>query len=249
MVTREMLYYINLRQAYLLSPLYASRISSRTVLFTSVPTAYANEAKMRRMFGKKLKNIWITSDTKALADLVDQRTKTALKLEAAETKLIKLANDARLKAAKKGGHPEELPTDNTDAGEEDLSGSVAAKYIPAKKRPTHRLKFLVGKKVDTINWSRQEIERLNPLIDQEQRKHKAGDAMPLHAAIVEFYDQTEAQAAFQMVAHHQVSIHFPYNHAPGRPSWCHFTVLCGHILTAYFQATSHVEPRNWLCSW
>ncbi len=36
MITRESIYYINLRQAYLLSPLYAERLSSRTVLFTSV---------------------------------------------------------------------------------------------------------------------------------------------------------------------------------------------------------------------
>lgn len=224
MVTRELLYYINLRQAYLLSPLYASRISSRTVLFTSVPTAYADEAKMRRMFGKKLKNVWITSDTKALSDLVDQRTKTAMKLEAAETKLIRLANDARLKTAKKGGSFEEQSVDNTEAGEEDLSGSVASKYVPAKKRPTHRLKFLIGKKVDTINWSRQEIERLQPLIDQDQRSHKAGEAKSLHAAIVEFYEQTEAQAAFQMVAHHQVSLLrlscTLRDHSCVIPDWC-----------------------------
>ena len=37
MITRESIYYINLRQAYLLSPFYAARISSRTVLFCSVP--------------------------------------------------------------------------------------------------------------------------------------------------------------------------------------------------------------------
>lgn len=197
MVTREMLYYINLRQAYLLSPLYASRISSRTVLFTSVPSAYASEVKIRRMFGKKLKNVWITSDTKELAKLVDERTKAAMKLEAGETKLIKLANDARLKAAKKAGNPEDQQIDDSEAGDE--SGSAASHFIPAKKRPTHRLKLLIGKKVDTINWSRHEIERLNPLIDQEQRKHKAGEANPLHAVFVEFYDQTEAQAAFQMV--------------------------------------------------
>lgn len=36
MITRESIYYINLRQAYLLSPLYSARLSSRTVLFTSV---------------------------------------------------------------------------------------------------------------------------------------------------------------------------------------------------------------------
>ena len=74
MVTRESIYYINLRQAYLLSPLYASRISSRTVLFQAVPTEYANETRIRRMFGEELKNVWIASDAKKLEDMVDERT-------------------------------------------------------------------------------------------------------------------------------------------------------------------------------
>jgi len=43
MITRESIYYINLRQAYLMSPFYTSRISSRTVLFTSVPEDYMDE--------------------------------------------------------------------------------------------------------------------------------------------------------------------------------------------------------------
>lgn len=43
MITRESIYFINLRQAYLMSPFYTSRISSRTVLFTSVPEDYMDE--------------------------------------------------------------------------------------------------------------------------------------------------------------------------------------------------------------
>src|ERR1700759_4603398 len=81
MVTREMIYYINLRQAYLLSPLYAKRMSSRTVLFQSVPQDYADEHKIRRMFGSELKNVWVASDVKALEEMVEERTKAAMKLE------------------------------------------------------------------------------------------------------------------------------------------------------------------------
>lgn len=43
MITRESIFYINLRQAYLMSPFYTSRMSSRTVLFTSVPEDYMDE--------------------------------------------------------------------------------------------------------------------------------------------------------------------------------------------------------------
>lgn len=200
MVTREMIFYINLRQAYLLSPLYAQRMSSRTVLFQGVPNEYANEQKMRVMFGDKLKNVWIASDTKELDEWVSQRTKAAMKLEGAETKLIKLANKTRLKAEKKG---EQLPAAEEDVETGGQSGSVAARYISPKDRPTHKLKPLIGKKVDTINWSREEIARLNPMIESAQNTYRAGEAKPLNGVFVEFYNQTEAQAAYQMLAHHQ----------------------------------------------
>lgn len=202
MVTREMIFYVNLRQAYLLSPLYAERMSSRTVLFQSVPQQYANEAKIRQMFGDQLKNVWIASTTKELEKMVEERMKAAMKLEAAETKLVKLCNQARLTQAKKGAVNSEA-LDNTDPELGGESGSVAARWISPKDRPTHRLKLLVGKKVDTINWAREEIARLNPLIEKEQNTYRSGESPPLNGVFVEFYRQTDAQSAFQMVAHHQ----------------------------------------------
>lgn len=202
MVTREMIFFINLRQAYLLSPLYSERISSRTVLFQSVPREYANEGKIRQMFGDELKNVWVASDTEKLEDLVNDRAKAAMKLETAETKLIKLCNKVRLKQEKNGSQNEEALR-NTDPEVGGESGSVAARWISPKQRPTHRLKPLIGKKVDTINWAREEIARLNPLIERKQNTYKAGEAEPKNAVFVEFYRQTDAQAAYQMVTHHQ----------------------------------------------
>ncbi|EXJ84337.1 hypothetical protein A1O3_05004 [Capronia epimyces CBS 606.96] len=204
LVTREMIYYINLRQAYLSSPLYASRLSSRTVLFQSVPTEYANEAKIRRLFGDELKNVWIASDAKELSEMVDERYKLCIKLETAETKLIKLANDARLKSVQ--GKESEMGNRQVASYEEEYgneSGAAAARWVRPKDRPTHRLKFLVGKKVDTINWCREEIAKLNPRIEAEQNKYRSGESKPKNAVFVEFWNQTQAQSAFQMVAHHQ----------------------------------------------
>lgn len=202
LVTREMIFYVNLRQAYLLSPLYSERISSRTVLFQSVPENMANETKIRRMFGDQLKNVWIASDAEHLEDMVEERTKAAMKLEAAETKLIKLCNQARLKQVKKGQlNTEALQNPDPEFARE--SGSVAARWISPKQRPTHRLKPLIGKKVDTINWARGEISRLNPLIEEEQDQYRAGQLAPKNGVFVEFYRQTDAQAAYQMVTHHQ----------------------------------------------
>lgn len=201
MITRESLYYINLRQAYLLSPLYASRISSRTVLFSSVPDNYLNEQRIRTMFGDKLKNLWIPTDVKDLEEKVKERDKISLKLEGAEIKLIKLANQARLKSAKKGHSSDAPPRIENDVEAEP--GSAAARWITPKQRPTHRLKPVIGKKVDTINWSRSELDRLIPEVREEQHLHRAGDPKFINSVFVEFYNQTEAQAAYQMVAHHQ----------------------------------------------
>jgi calcium permeable stress-gated cation channel len=201
MVTRESIYYINLRQAYLLSPLYAHRISSRSVLFSSVPDAYASEAKMRQMYGSKLKNVWVATQTKVLEEKVEERNKVAMKLEAAETKLIKMADDARRKSLKKGSGDVEGAVAHGDISGE--SGSAAARWVKPKQRPTHKLKPLIGKKVDTINWCRSELQRLIPEVAKEQDLHRSGNAPSSNTVIVEFYNQTEAQAAYQMVAHHQ----------------------------------------------
>lgn len=199
MIARELVFYISLRQAYLLSPLYSNRISSRTVLFTSVPEEFLNEGKLRKTFGKAVKHIWIARDCEKIEELVKERDQVAFKLEAAETKLIKLAGAARLKAIKKGT----APTDEPEVGLDGESGSVAARWIDPKQRPTHRLKFLIGKKVDTINWCRSELDRLIPEVDALQESHRAGEAKYIPSVFIEFYTQTEAQAAYQSLAHHQ----------------------------------------------
>ncbi|KAJ5757788.1 uncharacterized protein N7511_006482 [Penicillium nucicola] len=203
LITREHIFYINLRQAYLFSPAYANRISSRTVLFTAVTSDLLDKEKVRITFGRdKVKNVWIASDTKELEEKVKDRDSAAMKLEGAETKLIVMANKARNKALKKQGSAETPETDIGDGQFDDESGSVAARWVQAKDRPTHRLKMLIGKKVDTINWCRAEIERLTPEIEELQAKHRAGDVKLVSSIFVEFHHQADAQASYQSVAHH-----------------------------------------------
>lgn len=196
MITRECIYYINLRQAYLVSPLYSERVSSKTVLFVSVPQQYLNEAVLREMLGPSVVRIWIPRDTKDLEEQVKDRDKICFKLEAAETKLIKTANGNRIKAAKKGD-----PVAGSDGAEE--AGSIAARYISPKQRPTHRLKPLIGKKVDTIEWCRAELKNRIPEVDELQAKHAKGETKALHSVFVQFSSLREAQAAYQSLTHHQ----------------------------------------------
>jgi hypothetical protein len=105
MISRESVYFISLRQAYIVSPLYANRLSSRTVLFTCVPSQILDTRKLRRVFGDSVKNMWIPQDTEDLDQLVKEREQTAARLEKAEIVLIRKSNEAYQKAIKNGYQP------------------------------------------------------------------------------------------------------------------------------------------------
>lgn len=200
LIMRETIFYINLRQAFLLSPTYSRRISSRTVLFTSVPAPFLDEAKIKKLFSDSVKRVWVTGDTTKVDELAEERDKVAMRLEKAEVKLIKLANAQRLKAAKKGAsHEKNSPSHDTEPG------SAAARWLPKKSRPTHRLGALglIGRKVDTIEWCRTELQRLIPETNAAQADYRSGGTTSIPGVFVEFYTQSDAQAAFQVLTHHQ----------------------------------------------
>lgn len=201
MVVRECIFYINLRQAFLLSPQYAKRIAARTVLFTSVPDDYLDETRIRRIFSDSVKHVWIAGDTKKLDEIVEERDKVAMKLEKAEIKLLRTVNKERIKAAKKSGGS--AGADEAAAHDAE-HGSVAARWITNKQRPTHRLGplGLIGKKVDSIEWGRTELHRLVPQTEAAQLEYKSGKYNKVNAVFVEFHTQSDAQAAFQTVTHH-----------------------------------------------
>lgn len=200
LIFRECIYFINLRQAFLISPLYGNRVSSRTVLFTSVPDNYLDERTLRKVFGNSVQHIWITCVADDLEKLVKERDKAAFKLEKAEVKLIKLANKERIKALKGASGDEQNLQSPLDAE----SGSIAARWVPLKKRPSHRtgLLGLIGKKVDTIDWCRSELTRLVPETEAAQAEYRSGSAKKVPAVFIEFKSQAEAETAFQVVTHH-----------------------------------------------
>ncbi|KAH8809337.1 hypothetical protein F5884DRAFT_795356 [Xylogone sp. PMI_703] len=293
MISRECLYFISIRQAYLLSPYYANRLSSRTVLFTCVPQQLLNEQKIRRLFGDGVKNIWIPRDTETLDQLVKEREQTAVRLEQAEYKLIKMANVERNRQAKEAqkkaqknpdpetalpsvdsknvtpivevkkpescssnaasirksheplrepkdepspespesssadieagpAKPDDLvsPADSSSdrtseskdektaleeylASRADIPGSVAAQWVPAEKRPSHRPLANMGRKVDTIRWTRKKLKELTPRINKMRKAYRSGKGKPIPAVFVEFHTLTDAQGAYQILAHHR----------------------------------------------
>ncbi|ORY14002.1 hypothetical protein BCR34DRAFT_560961 [Clohesyomyces aquaticus] len=188
MIARESFFTINIRQAYRRSPWGASRLSSRTVLFTSVPKTLTQTALFEMFPG--VVHAWVASNCKELQELVDDRDKTAFKLEDGEVKLSKDANANRLKVLKGKKKAYGFNGHDTEDG---------SRYINPKDRPTHKLKFLIGKKVDTIEYGRQHLAELIPKITAEQDKHWNGQGDLVGAVFLEFDTQKSAQDAWVMM--------------------------------------------------
>ncbi|KAF0327437.1 duf221 domain-containing protein [Colletotrichum asianum] len=235
-IYRECIYYINLRHAYLLSPYYSKRLSSRTVLFSCVPPKYMDAARLRKVFGDTVKNVWIPRDTSDLERLVKERDETAARLEKAEIRLIKMANQRRNKQLKAAGvtAPETVssPTSSSRSEESadaekgypyhentvlpDVNGSVAAQWIGADERPYHRPLANFFRRVDTIKWTRNRIKALTKQINKLRRGFLKGEGRRLPAAFVEFSSQADAERACQTLAHNR-PLHMSPRHIGMKP--------------------------------
>ncbi|KAF5098088.1 hypothetical protein D0Z00_002175 [Geotrichum galactomycetum] len=192
---RELVYYVSIRQAVLTSPAYTNNISSRTILISTVPQEFLHEDALRELF-PGVKNVWINRSQTELMKKVDERDSLALKVEAAETALLKKAVKNRLKS------------------KTPIEGSDIDQYVLRKNRPTHRLKFLIGKKVDTIEYGREQLPILNQEI--EELKSKVSEASPLNSVFISFHTQEQAETALQTLAHHQ-ALHMAPRHIGVRP--------------------------------
>ena len=94
---------------------------------------------------------------------------------------------------------------DTDGGE-----PVWKRYLKEKDRQSMRLPIfgwqwmislpLLGQKVDTINYCRKEVARLNAEIEQDQRNLESFPLM--NSAFVQFNHQVAAHMACQAVSHH-----------------------------------------------
>ncbi|OBA19558.1 DUF221-domain-containing protein [Metschnikowia bicuspidata var. bicuspidata NRRL YB-4993] len=187
-IYRELVYYTTFRHALQTTPIYDSLLSSRTLLLTEIPTAALEELTLREYFPTAT-NLWYARDYKELKEKVKERTKLAKKYEGALNGSIIKANKLRLKCEKKG-EPVPEPVDDLD------------KYLKdGKKRPTHKLKFLIGKKVDTLNYGVERLGELNREIEKEQSQH---NARPQHPSVfIEFPTQLEMQKAYQALPYHK----------------------------------------------
>jgi calcium permeable stress-gated cation channel len=188
LVARERLILIGIRQAYTSSRYNASRLSSRVVLFLSVPKEALQKDKLHDVFGSEAQESWPVLELNDLEDLVSERDDKAMKLESAEVKLSRNANKKRLAKSK-----------NSDSGSHE--NGDASDLIDEKSRPKHRLKPLIGTKVDTINWAREALPDLADRI-QKLRENPTGGEENRSAVFVSFSTQAAAQRACQQIQFH-----------------------------------------------
>ena len=153
-IYKEWLSFTRKRQEFLISRGWATKPQAKTVLLSGIPDEYCSVEAIQNLtshLAGGVAKIWLAKDVSDMSDLYEQQMDAAQKLEKADIKVIKLA----LKRVKKG----KVPQEGDSKSEKD--GSFATRYIPEKKVPTHRLGKIpfFGKKVTTIPWAEEEIEK------------------------------------------------------------------------------------------
>ncbi|KAI9750324.1 MAG: hypothetical protein M4579_006519 [Chaenotheca gracillima] len=139
--------YVRMRQAYLTSPQHRLRASATTVLVSSIPRKWLSVEALDGLydvFPGGIRNIWINRDFDELAEKVKKRNKIAMKLESAETDLIKkakAANDEKLaKEAKKAGNKQSKAEKAQKAKDADAHASRIADGPGVSSGDPHQVK-------------------------------------------------------------------------------------------------------------
>ncbi|KAF5381347.1 hypothetical protein D9615_008345 [Tricholomella constricta] len=162
----EMRSFILKRQQHLISPVHAKSVQANTILVTGIPSKYLSKGALYNLFNDLpggVKKIWINRNLKELPDIYDRRIDACNKLESAETALMKTAAKIRLAEIKKS-HKKGSKAADVEASSPTLDSVI----VPVEMRPQHRLGMIpfVGKKVDTIEWAREEIRVCTELLDE-----------------------------------------------------------------------------------
>ncbi|KDR80141.1 hypothetical protein GALMADRAFT_153825 [Galerina marginata CBS 339.88] len=177
-IKREMRHFIITRQQHLIEHTHSKSVQANTILITGIPKKFLTQDALYKLFNELpggVRRIWINRNLKELPDIYDRRMAACNKLESAETALLRTAAKLRLKALKKQGKSGEAQK----AAPADVEASIArAEFeVPESERPTHKLGKIpfTGKKVDTINWARDEIEECTRLLEEGRDKIRQSD--------------------------------------------------------------------------
>ncbi|CAG8537706.1 13039_t:CDS:2 [Cetraspora pellucida] len=175
---REYYLYVRLRHESLTTPEHRISARATTILVVGIPEQLNNEEDLTNLFSVfpgGVKRVWINREPSRLVDLTVKRMNLIHKLECAET-------DFLLKYLKNLAKDGESEQDVEDGNK-----------VPASLRPIHRTIPLIGKKVDSIETYREEIQKLNGEINEWRQK--INSFKKLKSAFIQFNDYVGAQLA------------------------------------------------------
>ncbi|KAF9467356.1 DUF221 family protein [Collybia nuda] len=212
MIRREMLHFIHMRHQFLISASHSRLAQARTVLITSVPEELANEHDLRTFASfvpGGVDKVWILRDSTTLNILFKERQEACARLEAAEATILAQASKAWRKRDKLHRKMQKIkPKDeeSVDGGALTIpppSRELLDDLVPLTQRPRHRTGFLglFGTKVDTIDWCKDEIARLNGSIKEARANIVKGKF--LGSAFIRCNLQMGAHVLAQCVSYHE----------------------------------------------
>ena len=169
----ELKAFVQIRQDNLTAEAHKDTVRATTILVTSIPENFLHANTLRQVFSVfpgGVKNVFLNRDCSELLERIEERDKISRMLESAETDLIEMANKAdRKQKAKLAKENKKKRNANDEVAELQVGTSgvdndlvhgndneyLVDKYVPKKKRPTHRLPLagwmpslpLLGKKV------------------------------------------------------------------------------------------------------
>ncbi|ORY19860.1 hypothetical protein BCR34DRAFT_551834 [Clohesyomyces aquaticus] len=233
-VARERLWLIGLRQAWSLAKSNAKRLSSRTVLFLSAPQDALEEQNLQRYFTDDAVRSWPATKADALNSLVSDRNNKVEQLESAEIALIRTTN-------KKGRQSWQKYSGRNGNG---LTYSNVPGAVKKSLRPTHRLKTppKLGKKVDTIEWLREQIKEIEEDIEKIRASYEMPESQGAAAIFVEFKTQAAAQRAYQQITSAEILALNPryMGVTPSEVIWPNLTIPPGRRMSQEGVATTLV---------
>ncbi|KDN46784.1 DUF221-domain-containing protein [Tilletiaria anomala UBC 951] len=195
--------FVKLRQEFIVSEKHATTAQAKTLLVTGVPNNLLTEDKLKALYSHLpggVAHVWINRNLKDLPGMCDERLKWCNKLEGAEASIIKTAF-TKIKKGKVEG------VDASSYLDGAIPLDLAEKYIAKKERPTHKVGSKIpcmGTEVDTIEWCREEIAKLNH--DIEAKRHEVATDFEKYpadnSAFLLFNQQIAAHMAQKAQTHH-----------------------------------------------
>ena len=229
LLARERLFVITLRQAHLLLPQNAKRLSSRVVLFLSAPSEMFREDGLAKVFGSAAKRSWTISNLDKLEALVQDRNDKANTLEIAENELI-------INATKKKFQDDSLLHSVVHVANRHHEDD---RPVEEQVRPIHKSVPVVGQEVDTIKDLRTLLPELSTLIDGLRETESRAEKKGTPAVFVEFEDQAAAHRACQEIHHHSPMTLSPrfVGVTPKETLWHNLTISPGDRVSRSLLAT------------